>query len=113
MRTLFLIAAAIAVIGSATIDNAGACRLKRPTFEVAGVPISAHQAAVVVALSAYVQERSPTSTLTLAGMPASPHQVVVLTPRSKPIVTASTRIQLASRREAPSLPTSIPECARD
>ncbi len=113
MKTLFLIATAIAVIGSATTDNAGACSLKRPTFEVTGFPISPHQAAVVVASSAYVQERSPTPTLTLAGMPASPHQIAVLTPRSKPIVTASAGVHLASLRTAPSLPSSIRECERE
>ena len=81
MRTLFLIASAIAAIGGATTNSAGACSLKLPTFEVTGFPISSHQVAVLG--SANVEERSATPTLTLAGMPASPHQIAVLTHRAK------------------------------
>ena len=86
MRTLLLIASAIIVIGGATTDNAGACTLKLPTFEVTGFPITAHQVAVLG--SANVEERASTPTLVLADMPASPHQIAVLTPRAKTVKTA-------------------------
>jgi hypothetical protein len=81
MRKLFLMAAAIATIGGATINKAGACNLRFPTFELAGFPIYSHQVALLG--RANVVERSPTPTLKLAGMPASPPQVAVLTPRKK------------------------------
>ena len=79
MKTLFLIASAIAVIGG-TI-HADACALRLPTFELAGFPISRHQVAVLG--SAQVEERAAAPTLMLAGMPASPHQIAVLTPHTK------------------------------
>ncbi len=111
MKNLFLIASAVAAIGGATTDNAGACSLKLPTFEVTGFPISGHQAAVLAGSSAYIQERSPTPTLTFAGMPASPHQIAVLTPHLKPVVTAG--MQLASLQRASGLPRSTKECERE
>jgi hypothetical protein len=81
MRKLFLTAAAIATIGEATSNKAGACNLRFPTFELAGFPICSHQVALL--RGANVVERSPTPTLKLAGMPASPPQIAVLTPRKK------------------------------
>jgi len=86
MRNLFWIAATAAVM----LDGAGAAAAELPAYEVMGFPITQHQVAVVG--SAYVQERSPTPTLTREGMPASPHQVTVLTPR--PRMTAE---QIADR----------------
>ena len=88
MKKLFLMVLGIAGTGSATLGHAGACTLQRPAFEVAGIPISRHQVAVLGAQQ--VDESSVTPKLTLAGMPASPHQVAVLTPHQKPrIVEAS------------------------
>jgi hypothetical protein len=81
MKTLFLIATAIASIAAATTQQAGACTLRLPTFEVTGFPISRHQVAVLGA--AHVEESSVTPNLMSAGMPASPHQIAVLTPRPK------------------------------
>jgi hypothetical protein len=81
MKKLFLIATAIAAIGGATTDRAGACTLHFPTFELTGFPISSHQVGLLG--GAHVEERSATPTLMLAGMPASPHQIAVLTPRWK------------------------------
>jgi len=52
-----------------------------PTYEAAGLPISAMQVQVLGA--ANVQEQSPAQTAT-----ASPHQLRVLTPRTK-ITTAT------------------------
>lgn len=81
MKKLFLMVLAIAGTGSATVGHAGACTLQRPAFEVAGIPISQHQVAVLG--SAGVEESTGTPTLTLAGMPASPNQIAVLTRRAK------------------------------
>lgn len=83
MKKLFLIATAIATIGGATTNQAGACTLHLPTFELTGFPISSHQVALLG--GAHVEEQSITPTLMLAGMPASPHQIAVLTPRSKTV----------------------------
>ena len=90
MKNLFLIATAVAAIGSATTAHADACALHLPTFELTGFPISPHQVAVLG--GAQVEERTATPTLMLADMPASPHQIGVLTPRAKTlkIVEAST-----------------------
>ena len=87
-ENLFLIATAIAAMGSASTTHAGASDLHFPTFELTGFPISPHQVAVLG--GAQVEER--TATPTLADMPASPHQIGVLTPRAKTlrIVEAST-----------------------
>jgi hypothetical protein len=85
MKSLFLIATAIATIASATTNKADACNLRLPTFEVMGFPISPHQVAVLG--SAHVKERSARPTLMLAGMPASPHQIAVLTPRKAAKIT--------------------------
>ena len=70
-------------------DDTGA---EHPTFEFMGLPITAHQAALLGA--AGVQERSPTPTLTLGGMPASPLQILVLTrPRSIKAAAAKPAIE--------------------
>ena len=81
MKTLLAITISIAAIGGTSTDNAGACNLNLPTFELMGFPISPHQVAAMG--SAHVEESATTPTLMLAGMPASPHQIAVLTPRSK------------------------------
>ena len=86
MKTLFLIATGIAAIAGTTPNQADACSLRLPTFELAGFPITRHQVAVLG--SAQVEERSAASTLTLAGMPASPHQIAVLTPHAKTLKIA-------------------------
>jgi hypothetical protein len=76
MKKLFALMARTAFcLGGGVATAAGV-----PTYELMGFLITPHQFSAVG--SAYVQERSPTSTLTLAGMPASPHQIAVLTPRS-------------------------------
>jgi hypothetical protein len=80
MKNLFLTVTTIAIIGVAS-NNADACALNLPTFEVAGFPISRHQVAVLG--SAQVEESAARPTLMLAGMPASPHQIAVLTSRAK------------------------------
>jgi hypothetical protein len=79
MKSLFSIAIVTATI--ATTNQAGACTLRLPSFELAGFPISRHQVAVLGAT--HVRESAATATLTLAGMPASPHQIAVLTPRAR------------------------------
>jgi hypothetical protein len=60
------------------IMAAPACALAEelPTFDLMGVPLTAHQFSVVG--PAHVKERSPTPTFTFLGMPASPHQLSVL-----------------------------------
>jgi hypothetical protein len=86
MKNLFLIATAIAAIGSTMPNHADACALRLPTFEVTGFPISPHQVAVLG--SARVEESTPAPKLMLAGMPASPNQIAVLTPHVKPFKIA-------------------------
>jgi hypothetical protein len=81
MRNLFLIATAVASVAGAAPNQAGACTLRFPAFEVTGFPISRVQVAVLGA--AHVEETSATPQLTLAGMPASPNQIAILTPRPK------------------------------
>jgi len=90
LKNLFLIATAIAAVGSAATTHADASDLHFPTFELTGFPISPHQVAVLG--GAQVEERTATPTLMLADMPASLHQIGVLTPRAKTlkIVEAST-----------------------
>jgi len=63
MKKSFSIAAAIATIGEATTNKAGARSWRFPTFELASFPSSSHQMANVV-------ERSPAPSLKLAGMPS-------------------------------------------
>ena len=107
MKSIFLITTAIAILVGSATHKAGACDLKRPSFVLAGFPISPHQVALLG--GANVEERSARPTLMLAGMPASPHQIAVLTPRSKAekTVEASTGMtpELTSfDRARPSLP---------
>ena len=59
----------------------GAAAAELPSYAIMGFPLTQHQLLAID--SAYVQERSPTATLTLGGMPASPHQIAVLTRRPK------------------------------
>ena len=74
MKRLFLLAAVAAVI----TQGAGvAAAAELPAYELAGLPISAHQISVVG--PSHVQEALPAATLMASGMPASPHQVAVLT----------------------------------
>ena len=79
MKRLFALMATTAFCLGGEIATAA----EVPTYELMGFPITPHQFSVLG--SAYVQERSPTATLTLAGMPASPHQIAVLTPRASTI----------------------------
>jgi hypothetical protein len=53
-----------------------AAAAERPTYETAGLPISAHQVSVLGA--AHVQEAPSVPALTLGGMP-SPNQILILT----------------------------------
>ena len=74
MKKTYLSIAAAAVISIAGGTAGFAAEL--PTYEAAGLPISALQLQVLGA--ANVQEQSPVPTST-----ASPHQLRVLTPRTK------------------------------
>jgi hypothetical protein len=65
-----------AVVGFA-LAGTSANALAFPSYELAGLPISPHQIAVL-GLTASVNEHSPSQSLTVGGMPASPHQVAVL-----------------------------------
>ena len=78
MKRLVLFAALAAAIANG-IDVAAAAEL--PTYESAGLPITALEVSVVG--SAHVQEAPSVPTLTLGGMPASPLQIEVLTARRK------------------------------
>jgi len=80
MKRLVLFAALATVIATGT-DVAAAAEL--PTYESAGLPITALEVSVIG--SAHVQETPSIPTLTLGGMPASPHQIEVLTARKKAI----------------------------
>ena len=113
MRNIFLIAITIATIGGASTDQAGACNLRLPTFEVTGFPVSPLQVAVLG--GAHVEERSATPTLKLAGMPTSPHQIAILTPR-KPVTIAEAAVglDLSSLGRGPStLPRSTTDAEGD
>lgn len=79
MKNVVSLAALAASLLSAVAASAG----ERPSFEMAGLPITPHQVAVMG--TAQVQEQTSTQTLTLGGMPASPHQAAVLTPRPRAI----------------------------
>jgi len=76
MNRLILFAAVAATIANG-IDVAAAAEL--PTYELAGLPITALQLSIVG--GTHVQEAPSVPTLTLGGMPASPHQIEVLTTR--------------------------------
>jgi hypothetical protein len=75
-RVLF---AALAAIIANGIDVAAATEL--PTYEAAGLPITALQVSVMG--SANVQEAPSVPTLTLGGLPASPNQIDDLAARRK------------------------------
>jgi hypothetical protein len=72
MTSLSIAAAAVISVAGATASFAA----ELPTYESAGLPISAVQIRVLGA--ANVQEQSPAPTST-----ASPHQLKILTPRMK------------------------------
>ncbi|MGX4806193.1 hypothetical protein [Bradyrhizobium guangdongense] len=91
MKNLFLMVTAIAAIG--VTNHADACALHLPTFELAGLPISQHQVAVLG--SAQVEESTVRPTLMLDGMPASPHQIAVLTPRARTLKVAEASLDLS------------------
>lgn len=93
MKALSAITIAMAAIGGATTNNAGACSLNLPTYELMGFPISPHQVAAIGA--ANVEESLATPTLMAAGMPASPHQIAVLTSRSKAVKIAQGSVGMA------------------
>jgi hypothetical protein len=88
MKKTYLSIAAAAVISMAGGTAGFAAEL--PTYQSAGLPISAAQVQVLGA--ANVEEQSPVQTAT-----ASPHQLKVLTPRMKmtTATAAPTRIETA------------------
>lgn len=93
MKYLMQIVIAITAIGSVAINQANACTLQLPTFEITGFPISQHQVAVLG--SAQVEESTATPTLMLAGMPASPSQIAILMPRAKTVKIAEASADLS------------------
>jgi hypothetical protein len=74
MKKTFLSIATAAVISMAAVTAGFAAEL--PTYEAAGLPISAVQVQVLGAANVRQQSPVPTSTV-------SPHQLSVLTPRTK------------------------------
>jgi hypothetical protein len=78
MKRLVLLATVAAALATG-IDMAAAAEL--PTYESAGLPITALQVSVVGA--AHVREAPFVPVLTLGGLPASPHQIEVLTPHRR------------------------------
>lgn len=88
MKKTYLSLAAAAVISMAGGTAGFAAEL--PTYEAAGLPISAVQVQVLGAANAREQALVPTSA-------ASPHQLSVLTPRTKltTATAASTRTETA------------------
>jgi hypothetical protein len=73
--------ASITTVTFLLLEVAAGSAAELPRYEVAGLPISPHQIAILGL--AGITERSPTATLMLNGMPASPHQIAVLQPRAK------------------------------
>lgn len=69
----------------------GAAAAELPTFEQIGLPVTAHQVAVLGAAKA--QERAPAPSLTYGSMPASPHQIAVLAARPRASAQATARLQ--------------------
>ena len=65
MNNLFAITIAIAAIGGPSTNQAGACGMNLPTFELMGFPVSPHQVAVMG--SARVEESAAPPTLMLGG----------------------------------------------
>jgi hypothetical protein len=58
--------------------NGNVLAAQLPTYEIAGFPVTPHQASVIGSPS--VQEKVPSPDPAANGMPASPHQIQVLTP---------------------------------
>lgn len=77
----------ITCIALVALSAAAASAAELPSYEVAGMPISTHQVAVIGA--ANVQEQSAASSLSAGGMPASPAQLMVLSSRHRVIEQAS------------------------
>jgi hypothetical protein len=73
--------ASITTVTFLLLEVAAGSAAELPQYEVAGLPISPHQIAVLGLGS--ITERSPAPILALNGMPASPHQIAVLQPRAK------------------------------
>ncbi|MBR0714503.1 hypothetical protein [Bradyrhizobium liaoningense] len=69
------------------LSAAAASAAELPSYELAGMPISAHQVAVIGA--ANVQEQSAVASLSAGGMPASPTQIMVLSPRHRVVEQAA------------------------
>ena len=77
MKRVFLMTA----IAAAAIRGAVARAGELPGYDVAGLPITPHQMAVLG--PANVREQSAVPTLTLRDMPASPSQIAILAPRGR------------------------------
>lgn len=76
----------IACIALVALSGA-ASAAELPSYEVAGMPISAHQVAAIGA--ANVEEQSAVASLSSGGMPASPAQLMVLSSRHRIIEQAA------------------------
>ena len=87
----------MAAVAVAAIRGAAARAAEPPGFQLAGLPITPHQVAVLG--GADVCEQSPVPTLTVQGMPASPSQIAILTPR----------LRVTSMAENPSTVGSAPK----
>jgi hypothetical protein len=77
MKTLF----AMATTGALLLSGIASAR-ELSVYELSGFPISPLQISVL-AVTANLNEQSPTASLTMDGMPASPAQILVLTPRHR------------------------------
>ncbi|TPQ35151.1 hypothetical protein C2U70_15360 [Bradyrhizobium guangdongense] len=77
----------ITCIASVALSAAAASAAELPSYEVAGMPISTHQVAVIGA--ANVEEQSTLASLSSGGMPASPAQLMVLSSRHRIIEQAA------------------------
>jgi hypothetical protein len=80
MEMMMLYRCSIAIVAVLMAGGAAAAA-ELPTYEVASLPITPHQLAVLG--PAHAEQRAPAATLTVAGMPASPHQIAILTPRHR------------------------------
>jgi hypothetical protein len=70
----------MAGIAAAAIRRGGEGR-GASDYELAGLPITSHQVAVLA--GADIREQSAVPALTLRDMPASPSQIAILTPRQR------------------------------
>jgi hypothetical protein len=68
-------------VAAAAIRGAASRAAELPGYQLAGLPITSHQVALLG--GADVREQSPVATLTVQGMPASPSQIAILTPRPR------------------------------